>query len=325
MEGIFLGGSLLAAFLAGAIALFAPCCIVVLFPSYLAAAVRNRRWRLLPLTAIFGAGIAVVLVPVTLGITVLTRSLLRFHGPLYAIGGAILLVLALLAVTGRTWSLPMMRGAPDIARTDTAGVFVLGVFAGAASACCAPVLAGVITLSAVSPTLIQGVALGLTYVFGMVFPLVIMAAIWDRAGWGDRPAFRGRTVRWHLGPKEFVTNTLDLLAAAAFSVMGVVLLIVAATGATVATDFQISLSIWLQDRLRPLVSLLDPIPDVVIGAGLVAIGVAAALASGRKRNNRETMDSSTRSDHEPTTDEQEAIGAGPASCHGETTDESGRD
>lgn len=306
MEGIFLGGSLLAAFLAGAIALFAPCCIVVMFPSYLAAAVRNRRWRLLPLTAIFAAGIAVVMVPLTLGITVLTRSLLRFHGPLYAVGGAILLLLALLAVTGRTWALPMMQGAPDIARTDTAGVFVLGVFAGAASACCAPVLAGVVTLSAVSPTLIQGVALGLTYVFGMVFPLVVLTTIWDRSGWRDRPAFGGRTVRWYLGGKEFVTNTLDLLAAAMFSVMGAVLLIVAATGASVAADFQVGLSIWLQDRLRPIVSWLDPIPDVLIGAGLVGVGIAAALASGRKRTTLEdtdssTIDSSARSNHESTT------------------------
>ncbi len=33
MEGLYLGGSLIAAFLAGSVALFAPCCIVVLFPS----------------------------------------------------------------------------------------------------------------------------------------------------------------------------------------------------------------------------------------------------------------------------------------------------
>ncbi|MDR9452291.1 MAG: cytochrome c biogenesis protein CcdA, partial [Acidimicrobiia bacterium] len=83
MEGIFLGGSLFAAFVAGGVALFAPCCIVFMFPAYLAAAVRNRRWRLVPLTLVFAAGIAVVLVPVTLGIGFLTRSLLQFHGPIY--------------------------------------------------------------------------------------------------------------------------------------------------------------------------------------------------------------------------------------------------
>ncbi len=283
MEGVFLGGSLLAAFLAGAIALFAPCCIVFMFPSYLAVTVRNRRWRLAPLTLVFAAGIAVVLVPVTLGVSMLTRSLLRFHGPLYAAGGALLLLLAVLAVTGKTWTLPMMGSAPDVARTDTAGVFALGVFSGAASACCAPVLAGVVTLSAVSPNLYQGVALGLAYVFGMVFPLVIVTALWDRARLGDRPRLRGRTVRWSIGGFSFVTNTFDLVAGAMFSIMGVVLLAVAATGATVATEFQAGLSEWLQETAQPLVAWLEPVPDVIVGLALVAIGVTLAALSGRRR------------------------------------------
>ena len=49
-------GSVLAAFLAGGVALFAPCCIVFLAPSYLAVAVKDRRWRLLPNTFVFAAG-----------------------------------------------------------------------------------------------------------------------------------------------------------------------------------------------------------------------------------------------------------------------------
>ena len=61
-------GSILAAFFAGTVALFAPCCIVFLAPSYLAAAVKNNRWRLLPLTFVFAAGLALVLVPITLGV-----------------------------------------------------------------------------------------------------------------------------------------------------------------------------------------------------------------------------------------------------------------
>ncbi|MFV1990904.1 MAG: cytochrome c biogenesis protein CcdA, partial [Acidimicrobiales bacterium] len=108
MGGIFLGGSLIAAFFAGAIALLAACCIVFMFPSYLSVAIRNRRRRLVPLTFIYAAGIAVVLLPVTLGVSALSRSLLQYHGVLYAVGGTLLLVLAVLAATGRTWMLPMM-------------------------------------------------------------------------------------------------------------------------------------------------------------------------------------------------------------------------
>jgi cytochrome c biogenesis protein CcdA len=50
MGDLLTTGSVLAAFFAGGVALFAPCCIVFLAPSYLAVAVKNRRWRLLPLT-----------------------------------------------------------------------------------------------------------------------------------------------------------------------------------------------------------------------------------------------------------------------------------
>jgi cytochrome c biogenesis protein CcdA len=304
MDSIFLGGSLLAAFLAGAIALFAPCCIVFMFPSYLAVAVRNRRWRLLPLTLIFASGIAVVLVPVTLGVGVLTRSLLRFHGTIYAVGGGLLLLLALLAVTGKTWALPMMRSAPDVSRTDTGGVFALGVFSGAASACCAPVLAGVLTLSAVSPSLLQGVSLGLAYVFGMVFPLVVLTTVWDRAGLSDRPMFRGHTVRWRLGTLAFVTNTFDLIAATMFSAMGIVLLVVAITGATIATDFQISIARWLEDTMQPIVAFLEPVPDLVIGLLLLAIGIGAAAASGRARSRSTTQEQ--RNDDDENQDTPEA-------------------
>jgi len=290
--GIFLGGSLTAAFFAGMIALFAPCCIVFMFPSYLSVAVKNRRSRLVPLTFVYAAGISVVLLPVTLGVSALSRSLLRFHGPLYAAGGTLLLALAILAVTGRTWMLPIMRQAPDVKRTDTGGVFALGVFSGAASACCAPVLAGVATLSAVSPNLLQSTEMGLAYVFGMVFPLVILTVIWDRAGLANRPRLRGRIVRWHLGPKKFITNTFDIFAAMLFSAMGVLLWIVALTGASVATSFQADLSVWLEERFSLIVDVLDPIPNALIGLLLLSVAVGAVMLTGHRSGGGESDGSS---------------------------------
>jgi cytochrome c-type biogenesis protein len=293
--GLFLGGSLTAAFLAGVIALFAPCCIVFLFPSYLSVAVRNRRRRLVTLTFVFAAGISVVLLPITLGIGTLSRSLQRYHGPLYGVGGSLLLLLAILAVTGKTWMLPMMRQGPDVSRTDSGSVFALGVFAGAASACCAPVLAGVVTLSAVSPSLLQGGAMGLAYVFGMVFPLVVLTAIWDRAGLADRPGLRGRLVRWRIGAQTFTTNTFDLVAAAMFGVMGGLLWVIAITGASTATGFQGDLTVWLEQRFAPIVDFLEPVPNAVIGLFLVMVALAAIFLTNRPRPRAE---SSQGSDHD---------------------------
>ncbi len=113
-------GSVVAAFLAGGVALFAPCCIVFLAPSYLAAAVKNRRWRLLPLTFVFAAGLALVLLPLTLGASLLSGAIARFHQPLYYAGGTLMIVLAALALSGRMWSLPSFVRAPDTSRADSA-------------------------------------------------------------------------------------------------------------------------------------------------------------------------------------------------------------
>lgn len=96
-------GSVLAAFFAGGVALFAPCCIVFLAPSYLAGAVKNRRWRLLPLTFVFAAGLATVLLPITLGVSMVAGAIAKYHAPLYYAGGVLMLALAAFALSGRMW------------------------------------------------------------------------------------------------------------------------------------------------------------------------------------------------------------------------------
>ena len=98
MGDLLTTGGVLAAFFAGGVALFAPCCIVFLAPSYLAGAVKNRRWRLLPLTFLFAAGLASILVPITVGISLIAAAIAKYHTVLYWAGGILMLVLAPLVV-----------------------------------------------------------------------------------------------------------------------------------------------------------------------------------------------------------------------------------
>ena len=285
MEGIFFGTSLLAAFVAGAVALFAPCCIVFMFPAYLGAAVRNRRWRLVPFTFIFAAGLALVLVPVTLGVGLLVRPLLRYHAAVYTFGGLLMLAMAAFAATGKNWSLPMLKGSPDIQRTDSAGVFALGVFSGAASSCCAPVLAGVVTMSAVAPSLPMSVLIGLAYVFGMVFPLLVMTLVWDRSGLRNSMRILGKDVVWSLGRHTFRTNRINLIAAAVIGAMGLGFVYLAVSGASLVSSAQTGIAAWMEDRLRPVVDFLAPIPDWLGALILVTLGIGAAAISGRRRTD----------------------------------------
>lgn len=298
MEGLFLGGSLIAAFVAGTVALFAPCCIVVMFPAFLAASVRNHRWRLVPLTFVFAVGVASVLVPVTLGLSLLTESLLRYHTAVYGLGALLLLALAVVSLGGGTWSLPFLRGSPDISRTDSAGVYALGVFSGAASACCAPVLAGVLTLSAVSPGIAAGVGIGMAYVFGMVFPLVLLTLLWDRLG-PDRVQLGSRQVSFRMGTVRVATTTAGLAAAAMFLVMAVVLAVVAVTGSSLAPSFTASLGTGIEGVLTPLLDGLAWIPDPVMGVLLIAVAVAAiALSTRRRHGHLENEEQDERSCHD---------------------------
>ena len=57
---ILLGGSLAAAFAAGMVAFFAPCCAGVMLPAYLAAIGGGRRLRVARLSAIYVAGVSLV-------------------------------------------------------------------------------------------------------------------------------------------------------------------------------------------------------------------------------------------------------------------------
>jgi cytochrome c biogenesis protein CcdA len=297
MEGLFLGGTLLAAFVAGSVALFAPCCIVVMFPAYLSSAIRNNRWRLVPLTFVFAVGVATVLLPVTLGLGVLTSGLLRYHSALYAAGAVLLFILAGFAATGRTWSLPFLRGSPDLSRTDSAGVYSLGVFSGAASACCAPVLAGMLTLSAVSPSLVGSAGIGLAYVFGMVFPLVVITLVWDRVRpEGFNPGSRPLT--WGFGDRRFSTTVAGLVTAVMFAVMATISVIVAVTGSSLSSPLQTQIGNSIEDLFLPALDRLSWIPDPVIGLLLLALAVGAVLLSGRRRRPSPSSEASERTCHE---------------------------
>ena len=279
-------GSILAAFFAGGVALFAPCCIVFLAPSYLAGAIKNARWRLLPLTFVFAAGLALVLVPITLGMSLLAGAIAQYHEPLYWAGGLLMIVLALLALSGRMWSLPSFLRAPDTTRGDTASFFTLGVFSGVASSCCAPVLAGVMTLSVLSGSAIGGLALGLAYVFGMVFPLFVMALVWDKARLGERRFLRTRLVRLRVAGRTLVTNSLNIGVAVAFAVMGVFVMALAGSeDMTGGSAFQDAASRTLTDVFAAVQDVLSPVPEPVQGLALLAVVAAfvwATLADRRR-------------------------------------------
>jgi cytochrome c-type biogenesis protein len=173
-----MGGSAAAAFVAGMIAFFAPCCSGVMMPTYLAAISGGNRFHIARLTAIYVAGVAAIVWPITLGAAAIGQWTNRFHPQLFVIGGLMMLFTALTLWRGSMLPPPIPQ--PEL--TGTAGsVFILGVFSGAATGCCAPVLAGAVALSALQGTWLGGFLLGGAYILGIVLPLVILALVFHGA------------------------------------------------------------------------------------------------------------------------------------------------
>src|SRR5260370_19545793 len=141
MTSLFFGGSVLAAMVAGAIALFAPCCFSVMLPAYFASSFPNRR-LLLAMTFLFAAGIATIILPIAMGASVLEQLFVSQHTLLYLTAGLLLLALAGYVLLRGQMHLPM-PGRQTGGTPGVISVYTLGVCSGIASSFCAPLLAGV--------------------------------------------------------------------------------------------------------------------------------------------------------------------------------------
>ena len=218
--------SLITAFAGGMVALFAPCCITYLLPSYLANIFRSRE-KVVWGSIVFGLGIATILVPTALGIRAVGAIFQQYHTQTYVVGGAFMILLGLMELTGRKVTIPMIHLTIDLAkRHDPWSIYLLGVFSGITSSCCTPVLAGILTLSFLSPTFLWAGLAGISYVFGMVVPLVVLALLLEKINWTKLPQLKGKTVGI-AGKHVLVT---DAIAGVLFILVGITFTILALTG-----------------------------------------------------------------------------------------------
>jgi len=157
MRDLLLSGTVLTAFLGGLVALLAPCCVSVMLPAYFAATFA-RRSRILAMTLVFALGVATVILPIGLGATLISRLLVGEHFAVYTVMGLLMLAGGTAMALG--WSPKMPMPGMRSSATGPWGVYVLGVFSGAASACCAPVLAGVATVSGAVASFPAALAVG---------------------------------------------------------------------------------------------------------------------------------------------------------------------
>lgn len=218
--------SLITAFFGGMVALFAPCCITYLLPSYLAHIFRSRE-KVMWMTVLFGLGIATILVPTALGIRAIGQLFQNYHTQTYVLGGIFMILLGLMELTGRKITIPMINLTIDLThRHDPWSVYLMGVFSGITSSCCTPVLAGILTLSFLSPTFLWAALAGISYVFGMVVPLIVMSILLEKINWTKLPQFKNKTLL--IAGKHILIT--DAFAGIIFILVGITFMILAVTG-----------------------------------------------------------------------------------------------
>ena len=263
MSGGLFAGSGAAAFAAGMVAFFAPCCAGVMLPAYLAAIAGGSRWRVARLTTLYVAGVAAVVWPITLGAGALASLITRWHALLFLAGGLMMLAVAVLLWRGTMLSFPLPQ--PHLTGT-AASVFALGAFSGAATACCAPVLAGAVALSAVSASWAGGALLGAAYILGLVAPLLLAALVVGKA----RRRLRDPRVVLRVGRYVKATSVSRLAGSFVLAGFGLVLIVLALAGrAEDAPGFQKSFGAWLTG----LAARAGDIPNVVAWPLLAAFAL----------------------------------------------------
>jgi cytochrome c-type biogenesis protein len=221
--------SLVAAYMAGVVALFAPCCISYLFPAYLGNIFKERK-QVLGMTMVYSLGIWLVMLPVVLGARALSGWFFRLHDQTYLFGGVLMIIVAGLAFLGIKMPMPRLGVKTKSGNSDVISTLSLGVVSGITSACCAPVLVGVITLSSLSPTLLQSLGVGAAYVLGMVSPLYVASVFIDRGNILEKPWLKKSMGVVELGGKKYRILVSNLVAAGIFLITGLLMIWLTSSG-----------------------------------------------------------------------------------------------
>ncbi|HEY5103630.1 MAG TPA: cytochrome c biogenesis protein CcdA [Acidimicrobiales bacterium] len=289
MHQLLIGTTIIAAFLGGIVALFAPCCISVMLPAYLATGLHRRR-QLVAMTFIFAAGVGAVILPISFGATALSRLINGQHFIVYSLMALVMLIMGSSMALGFKVAIPMMGMRP----TEAGGAgraFLLGMFSGVATACCAPVLAGVVALSGAAASFLSALVIGLAYVFGMVTPLFVIAVFWDRRHESGRRRTSGLVMTLRLFERKRTVPMPAFFGGLLLMVMGVLVAILAVTGPNMGTrGWQAALSSKLQHIAHLTTIWVGNIPGwgilvVLVGALAILSRLAIRQIDGARRDD----------------------------------------
>ena len=255
------GTSLIAAFVAGMAALFAPCCITVLLPSYLGN-IFKEKYKIFFMTFVFFLGVATVFLPIGLGASFLAQLFSKYHNIIFSAGGIFLVLLGVSMLFGKKFTTP--TSVRDGMKRHVSSIYILGIFSAIATTCCAPVLAGVLTLSVASGTILWGALYTLAYVVGMTLPLFIIAVFLDKVNLTEKFTNAKKTVRMRIGSWNWMITVSELISGLIFLLMGGYITYLAFVNKlSMSSHYQLDMNIWNAKFLGAINSFVKFVPEYV--------------------------------------------------------------
>lgn len=262
--------SLLASFIAGMVALFAPCCITFLLPTYFANVFKEKR-RVVLMTFIYSLGIFTVMLPVVLGARALSQLFFRLHDQTYIIGGLFLILVGFGALLG--FKLPMPSFNTTKQTNDPISTYILGIISGITSACCAPVLIGVIALSSLSPSTFQSLLVGFFYVLGMVTPLYLASLFIDKRNLLEKPLFRRPVREVTFAGKIHMVTVSNIVSFVMFSAIGLTIIFLSLSGKLSMEQENDGVTRLIQSVATSVTAFVQNIP----GLDILFVGIASVF------------------------------------------------
>ena len=271
---VLVGTSLIAAFVAGVAALFAPCCITVLLPSYLGN-IFKEKYKIFFMTFVFFLGILTVFLPIGLGASYLAQLFSQYHNAIFTVGGIFLVVLGVTMLLGKKFTTP--TSVRDGMKGHVSSVYVLGIFSAIATTCCAPVLAGVLALSVASGTIVWGALYTLAYVVGMTLPLFIIAIFLDKANLTERFTNAKKTVAMRIGGFSWKITVSEMISGLIFLLMGTYITYLAFSNKLFThSSYQLEMNLWNARFLGAINGWTTLIPEYVWA--LLFIGIVVSIS-----------------------------------------------
>lgn len=259
---LLVSASFIASFFAGVAALFAPCCVTVLLPTYMASIFKQRS-TIFVMTFVYFLGLLAVFMPIGLGVSLVTQLFSAYHNIIFILGSAFLIFLGLTLLFGIQFSFPTLVH-PQLKNSGFISVFVLGIFSAIATTCCAPVLAGVLALAALPASFLLGGAYTLAYVLGMVIPLFALSMVLDKTKFTKNFFTFRKTVSYSILGKKVRLTVSNLFSGAMFLLLGVIIIYLALTNNLVThASYQISINVYLTRFIQTIGNYTKILPEPV--------------------------------------------------------------